>query len=529
MNIAMIMSGGIGRRFGAVIPKQYNLIKGKAIIDYVIEACKKSSLTDAIVVVCDPQCVQFSNELKNGDIDIACNGSERSWSVKNGLDYIKENYDCDKICILDAVAPFVYPDLIDDYFKKLDDNDCVITCQKITGELGNYSFDVFDRNDYYITQSPEAFRFKMLYDCFDPEAKTSEVANQLPQNTKRYLNFDFKNNLKITYDFQLKYAELMIDYFKNKNNVSSKLYEKEDFISDGIQSYLLKNYKDKTNEWLDNISQNYQRLFIKWGIDSFNINQTSKFGLILIANSRTFGNVILKLIPKFINRYEFEKNFYLSYKNTYLCKLLDFDDDCCALLLEQIVPAKYAVFEDNLLLTDFWEKVFNSLIPYSSSCVSSDYYDELKKRVCNCGKLPFLQKEIEAVLNNALFIYENVFKSEKKFYIHGDLHQFNIIKNANGYVAVDPIGFKAPKEFETSRFIRNDILKNTGFEMTERLEILVDYFSKWCNKNFIICAEYVDLAYTLYNSAFENDSPRQSEKMLKLLNIVYNYVSPLKQ
>lgn len=64
MNIAMIMSGGVGRRFGSVIPKQYNLIKGKAVIDYVIQACKQSSLTDAIVVVCDPQCVQFSDELK---------------------------------------------------------------------------------------------------------------------------------------------------------------------------------------------------------------------------------------------------------------------------------------------------------------------------------------------------------------------------------------------------------------------------------------------------------------------------------
>lgn len=523
MNIAMIMSGGVGRRFGSVIPKQYNLIKGKAVIDYVIQACKQSSLTDAIVVVCDPQCVQFSDELKNGNIDIACNGSERSWSVKNGLDFINENYDCDKICILDAVAPFVYPDLIDDYFKKLDDNDCVITCQKITGELGNYSFDVFNRNDYYITQSPEAFRFKLLYECFDPDAKTSEVANQLPKNAKRSLNFDFKNNLKITYDFQLKYAELMIDYFKN-NNVSTKLYEKEDFISEGIQSFFLKNYKEKTNEWLDNVFQNYQRLFIKWGIDSFTINQTSKFGLVLIANSRIFGNVILKLIPEFINRYEYEKNFYLAYKNTYLCKLLDFDDDCCALLLEQVKPAKYAAFEDNLLLSDFWKIVFDSVVPYNSSYVAVDYYSELKKRVCTCSDLPFMQKETEAALNNALLIYDDVFKYEKNYYIHGDLHQFNIIKNTSRYVAIDPIGFKAPKEFETARFIRNDILKNTGFEMTERFGLLVDYFSKWCNKDLIIRAEYVDLAYTLYNSTFENDSPSQSEKMLKLLNIVYKYV-----
>ena len=246
--------------------------------------------------------------------------------------------------------------------------------------------------------------------------------------------------------------------------------------------------------------------------------------MVLIANSRIFGNVILKLIPEFINRYEYEKNFYLVYKNTYLCKLLDFDDDCCALLLERVKPAKYAAFEDNLLLSDFWKIVFDSVVPYNSSYVAVDYYSELKKRVCTCSDLPFMQKETEAALNNALLIYDDVFKYEKNYYIHGDLHQFNIIKNTSRYVAIDPIGFKAPKEFETARFIRNDILKNTGFEMTERFGLLVDYFSKWCNKDLIIRAEYVDLAYTLYNSTFENDSPSQSEKMLKLLNIVYKYV-----
>ena len=77
MNITMVMSGGIGKRFGTAIPKQYNMIKGKPVIDYVIDACRRSSLTDAVVVVCDPQCVSFSKELENGNLDIVHNGPER--------------------------------------------------------------------------------------------------------------------------------------------------------------------------------------------------------------------------------------------------------------------------------------------------------------------------------------------------------------------------------------------------------------------------------------------------------------------
>lgn len=524
MNIAMIMSGGVGKRFGSSIPKQYNLIKGKPVIDYVIDACKKSVLTDAIVVVCDPQCVSFSNELQHGKIDIAVNGVERCFSVKNGLDYIKRNFNCDKICILDAVAPFVYPKLIDDYFEKLDDYDCVITCQKITGELGNYDFEIFDRDNFYITQSPEAFSFKMLYDYFDCAAASSEIANHLPKSAKRYLNFDFKNNLKITYDFELKYAEQMIEYFKNKNSVSSKLYEKEDFITEGLRIYLLRKYNIETNNWLDIISQNYQHLFEKWQLQSFVLNQTSKFGIILSAESKLYGKIVLKFIPCFINRYDFEKNFYLSYKNTYLCPLIDFDDDCAALLLKQVQPAKYASFEDNLLLTKFWNSVFDSLLLYNKSNTAVDYYLSLKSRMESCDEVPYLKSEIKIALKKALHLYDNVFKNEKLFYIHGDLHEFNILKNHDCYVAIDPIGFKAPAEFEVSRFIRNDMLKNSGFGLNERFELLLNYFSKWLNRDLIICAEYIDLAYTLYNSTFENDTPQQTEKMISLLNTVSEYI-----
>jgi 2-C-methyl-D-erythritol 4-phosphate cytidylyltransferase len=104
MNIALILSGGVGKRFAANLPKQYNLINGKPVIDYVIEACMKSKLTDKIIVVCDPSCKQFSKYLENDEIETVVNGKERYDSLNNGVKYIKEHYDCQNICILDAAA-----------------------------------------------------------------------------------------------------------------------------------------------------------------------------------------------------------------------------------------------------------------------------------------------------------------------------------------------------------------------------------------------------------------------------------------
>lgn len=206
MNICLILSGGVGKRFGAPIPKQYQIINGRPVIDYVISACMNAKRTEKIVVVCDPNFVELSPLLSSPDIDKVPSGKERYDSLNNGLSFIKENYNCKNICIFDAVAPLVRPELIDEYFEKLEENDCVITSQKITGELGNYSFDIMDRNDYYITQSPEAFRFELLMEHFRPDFPSTELANQLPKTAKRYLYFDFKDNIKITYDFQLKYV-----------------------------------------------------------------------------------------------------------------------------------------------------------------------------------------------------------------------------------------------------------------------------------------------------------------------------------
>ena len=64
MNIVMLMAGGVGRRFGSMIPKQYNLLCGQPVIDYVIDAIRKSKLTDKVVVVIDQQWIEYSDKLK---------------------------------------------------------------------------------------------------------------------------------------------------------------------------------------------------------------------------------------------------------------------------------------------------------------------------------------------------------------------------------------------------------------------------------------------------------------------------------
>lgn len=215
-NAIMIMSGGVGNRFGADVPKQYTLLKGVPTIDYVIKEAKKSKVADKIIVVIDPFYEGYTEGLKDSELEFAPNGKERLDSVKSGFDYITEHYpECEGVIILDAVAPLVTGELIDDYLTKLREYDAVITCQNFTGALGNYEWDPLDRTKFYMTQSPEAFRLKSILKNFSTMFPSQELAWQMDRETTKYLNFDFKHNHKLTFDFDAKYLEYLMEYFGN--------------------------------------------------------------------------------------------------------------------------------------------------------------------------------------------------------------------------------------------------------------------------------------------------------------------------
>lgn len=211
MNIAMILSGGVGKRFGAPTPKQYQDLFGKAVVDYVVEAALSSSKVDRVLVVCAEE--YFDRFKQKYDLDICQGGAERNISFMNGMKYIKERYDCKKLMVFDAMRPFVTKELIDLYMDKLDEYEVVATCQRIVDSLGCLDFLECDRSRYYILQSPEAFRFDLIYNHFNPDSPLVEAYQQLPEGTTLYRYFDFPDNYKLTYHHDLDFMKM---YMKHK-------------------------------------------------------------------------------------------------------------------------------------------------------------------------------------------------------------------------------------------------------------------------------------------------------------------------
>lgn len=439
MQVVLILGGGIGKRFGTVLPKQYNLIDGKPVIDYVIEAALQARQTDRIVVVCDPQYSNHSRYMNQGQVEIVPGGAERYDSLQNGLNYIERHYDCQKLCILDAVAPFVYPELIDDYFERLDTADAVITCQKITGSLGNYAFDPLDREDYYITQSPEAFRFPLLLAHFDPHFPSTELAWQLPKDSKKYLNFNFPQNTKITYDFDLEYAARMLPHYQKQRSSDDQLSPGERVLQ-AVQAHIVDKSAAPNADWLQQLSHLYDKLAKQWGLQSFDVYHISTYGLVLETQSTIYGDVVLKMIPPYTARYPREKAAYQQLAGDYMCPLLATDDDCCALLLRRIAPGKYADFDDNICLTDFFNRVVCTAKETVRHPVFPAYRVDLEAALQRSQTAPFLTGSLEQEVRSALALYDTQFKNSKTYLLHGDLHHYNLLRTAEGYRAIDPIG-----------------------------------------------------------------------------------------
>lgn len=201
MNAALILSGGVGARYGAAIPKQYTRIRRKMVIEYVIEAAIQAESID-VVMVAGADCPQLRTLQRKYGFRTAPGGSVRNETLLNGLRALRE-LSCERVIILDAVRPLVTGELLDTYIRLLQEGwDAVSTVQPITDSLGCLDCHEVDRSRYYLMQSPEGYDLPKLLQYFDPHSPLTEVAHQLPRGSKIRLYRDFPENPKLTYPWE---------------------------------------------------------------------------------------------------------------------------------------------------------------------------------------------------------------------------------------------------------------------------------------------------------------------------------------
>ncbi len=514
MNIVTILANGVGARFGSNIPKQFHKVRGKMIIEYVIESIVASCKMDKLIIATNvaANSVYLADIANKYSIDLIDGGQTRNRTLKRVIDYIDKTYDCSSLIVCDAVRPMINGELIDKYFEMLDECDAVVTAQKITDSLGCYDFQKVDREKYYLMQSPEGFDFKLLRDNFDSESPLTEVTQQLPENSNVELYFDFTNNFKLTYPADLKYFEALITARDNDVDFSNILINVE-----RLNSFLSIYHPVEAKEWKAQLEKSIPLLLKNWQITEYKLIKTSHFGIIFLAESVMYGRCVLKIIPPFIDRYKSERSCYQWINSSFMCELYDYDDNCSSILLERCDTADLSFTGKDDSLLRFFARVINGYVNEKQSDLSAfkDYERILKNKIRETD-FKYKKAEIMDFVNKASQLFDDTFSASQHVLIHGDLHRYNMMKKNGEICAIDPIGYIAPKEFDIARYIGTE-LTDSHREIKPLFEELLKYFSVLCPEDKIRKACIIDIIFRLHNSLFENEDYVLTDKWLKVL------------
>lgn len=177
MNIAMILSGGIGTRVGAGIPKQYIEVGGKPIIAYCIEQLSAHDMVDAIHIVADVSWQDrishwlLSADKKSKFSGFSLPGENRQLSILHGLEDIRRYAsDNDFVFIHDAVRPLLTKKMTSDCISTVYDHDGVLPVLPMKDTVylsidGTSVASLLDRNQVYAGQAPEVFVIGKYYEA----------------------------------------------------------------------------------------------------------------------------------------------------------------------------------------------------------------------------------------------------------------------------------------------------------------------------------------------------------------------------
>ncbi len=191
-------------------------------------------------------------------------------------------------------------------------------------------------------------------------------------------------------------------------------------------------------------------------------------------------------------------------QNDGIVKLLDFDDEHCALLLQYILSQGnltdfiVAGNDDNLVINAF-AQLFNKIHAFPKDEIDTDFKYLQNEFVIlqsyNFTKIP------EHVLQKAMRLYDELFSSDEPYYLlHCDLHCQNILQYQDSFIAIDPWPSMGPLEYDVAPFLVSptdfllshnnvkDILQNRLNRLSDLLHFNKKRLKDWSFMRLILLA-----------------------------------------
>lgn len=202
----IITAGGIGKRMGADIPKQFLVIAGKPLLMHSFEPFVNFTDKLQLLLTLPNEWISYWNDLCleydfNIPHTIINGGEERYHSVKNALNIATGEL----IAIHDGVRPFVSMELLDNLISTATKNGSAVPVVALKESLRQLNDDgssrAVDRNYFKSVQTPQVFQSEIIKHAYKLSfhAKITDDASLVEEaGNSIFLVDGDENNLKIT-------------------------------------------------------------------------------------------------------------------------------------------------------------------------------------------------------------------------------------------------------------------------------------------------------------------------------------------
>jgi len=167
--LVIIPAAGSGSRFGTPIPKQFQPLAGKPLVQYIVERFLLSGLVEKIVVAVSDALLATVKQAPGDRVQFVAGGETRQQSVIAAFNAAGTEFDV--VAVHDAVRPFFRMRTFEALLDAARESGAALPALPITDTIhvtrdGKLSATV-DRSNLVAAQTPQVFRFDVLRDALD--------------------------------------------------------------------------------------------------------------------------------------------------------------------------------------------------------------------------------------------------------------------------------------------------------------------------------------------------------------------------
>ncbi|MDT2050359.1 MAG: bifunctional 2-C-methyl-D-erythritol 4-phosphate cytidylyltransferase/2-C-methyl-D-erythritol 2,4-cyclodiphosphate synthase [Planktomarina sp.] len=197
----IIVAAGRGTRAGGTLPKQWQPLMGKPVIQWSVDTFLKNSMINEVIVVYHPDDQNLMNQISN-DVQGVLGGATRDASVKCGLSKLETSAP-DYVLIHDAARPCLDQKLLSECINAVLIKGAVVPAISLKDTLWrgkDYVTEILDRNEMFCSQTPQCFSFPLVLSAHSQATMLATDDAQIVKSTGHSVAIipGNEDNIKIT-------------------------------------------------------------------------------------------------------------------------------------------------------------------------------------------------------------------------------------------------------------------------------------------------------------------------------------------